>query len=408
MNLNRITKIIPSSRYQASSVRFVSVVNSEAINFISSPKPEDHLKPLKVPEYGKEMISNSLWNKGLAYTESERDRFGLRGLLPPVFRSIDHQCDRALNAVRNETSDTRKNMFLQELHSRNETLYHRLLVDHIGEMAPLVYTPTVGTACVEFGNRYRSARGMYFSREDRGQFSTITHNWSHKDVRVIVVTDGSRILGLGDLGVHGMGIPIGKLALYCAAGGIAPHRVLPVTLDVGTNNPALLNDPEYLGSKKPRLEGDEYYAMVDEFMHAVFTRWPDVVVQFEDFETSKAVPLLAKYRNKYRCFNDDIQGTGCVTLAGLLSAARNAGESITDLRIVCAGAGSAGLGVCAQIVDGMVEAGLSREEAMSRFVIMTSVGALGNPDGAHSDPNHKRGLNRLPSVEAVFHIFCEI
>jgi malate dehydrogenase (oxaloacetate-decarboxylating) len=176
--------------------------------------------------------------------------------------------------------------------------------------------------------------------------------------------------------------------------------VLPVTLDVGTNNPALLEDPEYMGCKTPRLKGDEYFELVDEFMHAVFSRWPDVVVQFEDFETTKAVPLLAKYRNKYRCFNDDIQGTGCVTLAGLLSAARNAGTSIKDLRIVCAGAGSAGLGVCSQIVDGMVEAGLSREEAMSRFAIVTSVGVLGKPDGTNSDPNHKRGLSsdRVPWV----------
>jgi len=254
--------------------------------------------------------------------------------------------------VRAETSDTRKNMYLQELHARNETLYHQLLVENITELAPLVYTPTVGQACLEFGQNWRRTRGMYFSRKDRGMFSTMVYNWPHKDVHVIVVTDGSRILGLGDLGVHGMGIPIGKLALYCAAGGIAPHRVMPVMLDVGTNNPVLIADPEYLGTREPRLEGEEYHDMVDEFMHAVFSRWPDVVVQFEDFESSKASALLEKYRHKYRVFNDDIQGTGCVTLAGLLSAAHNAGGSINDLRIVCAGAGSAGLGVCSQIVDG--------------------------------------------------------
>lgn len=211
-------------------------------------------------------------------------------------------------------------------------------------------------------------------------------------MHIIVVTDGSRILGLGDLGVHGMGIPIGKLALYCAAGGIAPHRVLPVTLDVGTNNKDLLQDPSYVGLQRPRITGDEYYDFVDEFMEAVFDRWPHVVVQFEDFETTKAVPLLEKYRNKYRCFNDDIQGTGAVTLAGILSAARIAGTSIADMRFLCAGAGSAGLGVCAQIVDGMVKAGLTHEEAMQRFVIFTSKGALGNPDGKHGDPNAKRGI----------------
>lgn len=194
-----------------------------------------------------------------------------------------------------------------------------------------------------------------------------------------------------------MGIPIGKLALYCGAGGIAPHRVLPITLDVGTNNKELLKDPNYVGIQKPRITGDDYYDFVDEFMAAVFSRWPGVVVQFEDFETPKAVPLLAKYREKYRCFNDDIQGTGCVTLAGLMSAARNAGSSITDMRVLCAGAGSAGLGVCAQIVDGMIEAGLTREEAMSRFVVCTSKGALGKEDGKYGNPNHVRGLTELTS-----------
>jgi malate dehydrogenase (oxaloacetate-decarboxylating)(NADP+) len=233
---------------------------------------------------------------------------------------------------------------------------------------------------------------MYFTRDDRGSFSTIVHNWPHDDVHVIVVTDGSRILGLGDLGAHGMGIPIGKLALYCAIGGIAPHRVLPILLDVGTDNQKLLSDPEYVGIRQPRLQGQEYFDMVDEFMAAVVGRWPDVVVQFEDFETSKAVPLLDKYREIYRCFNDDIQGTGVVALSGLMSAARNSGSSLTEMRVLCAGAGSAGLGVCAQLVEGMVEAGLTREEAMSRFVVCTHHGALGKQDGVHGDPNYKAGI----------------
>ena len=219
----------------------------------------------------------------------------------------------------------------------------------------------------------------------------MVYNWPHDDVHVIVVTDGSRILGLGDLGINGMGIPIGKLALYCAAGGIAPHRVLPVTLDVGTNNPDLLNSERYMGIPENRISGPEYFDMVDEFMQAVFARWPNVIVQFEDFETPKAVPLLERYRYKYRMFNDDIQGTGSVTLSGMLSALRNAGESITDCKVLCVGAGSAGLGVCEQIVDGMVEAGLDREEAMKRFVVTTSTGALGAHDGKHDDPNVKRG-----------------
>ncbi len=212
-------------------------------------------------------------------------------------------------------------------------------------------------------------------------------------MHVIVVTDGSRVLGLGDLGVHGMGIPIGKLALYCAAGGIAPHRVLPITLDVGTNNAGHLSDPDYIGLQTPRLTGEEYFDFMDEFMAAVFHRWPNVVVQFEDFETSKAVPLLAKYRNRYRCFNDDIQGTGAVTLAGILSAARNGGQSITDMKILCVGAGSAGLGVCEQVVLGMVEAGLTREEAQKRFVVCSVNGAIGAPDGKHGSPHHQGGIH---------------
>lgn len=200
-----------------------------------------------------------------------------------------------------------------------------------------------------------------------------------------------------------MGIPIGKLALYCAAGGIAPHRVLPVVLDVGTNNKELLHDPNYIGVRHNRLHGPEYFDMCDEFMAAVFERWPDVVVQFEDFETPKAIALLSRYREKYRVFNDDIQGTGCVTLAGILSAARNAGSSINSMKFLCAGAGSAGLGVCSQIVDGLVEAGMTREDAMKNFVICTSQGALGRIDDKYGSPNYKRGLQeeRVPWVNTA-------
>jgi len=362
------------------------------------------LKPLKTKRHGVDILHDPLWNKGTAFSMPERDRLNLRGLLPPIVRDLDMQIERAIGKLRafgdGVESDVQKNLYLQELHSRNETMYHRLLVEHMDEIAPLVYTPTVGHVCQQFGSQFVRSRGMYFTRQDRGHFAAMTYNWPHEDVHVIVVTDGSRILGLGDLGAHGMGIPIGKLALYAAAGGIAPHRVLPVMLDVGTNNEALLQDPEYLGVPERRLEGDEYFDMVDEFMEAVFDRWPNVVVQFEDFETPKAMPLLAKYRNKYRCFNDDIQGTGCVTLSGLLAAARNAGSKLSDMSFLCAGAGSAGLGVCDQIVDGMVEEGMDRQEAMKRFVVCSSMGAIGKPDGTYGDPNHKRGLtsDRAPWV----------
>lgn len=360
------------------------------------------VKPLVVKKNGVDMLHDPLWNKGTAYLPAERDMLGLRGLLPPVFKTTEIQLARAMRHLEEKDTDVRKNMYLQDLHNRNETLYHRLLVENIDKLAPLVYTPTVGQVCQQFGSQFRRARGMYFSTDDRGLFSSMAYNWPHSDVHVIVVTDGSRILGLGDLGVNGMGIPIGKLALYVAAGGIAPHRVLPIVLDVGTNNKDLLDDPDYLGMRHPRIEGDDYFEMVDEFMHAVTTRWPEVVVQFEDFATPKAVPILKKYRDTHRCFNDDIQGTGVVTLSGLLSAVRNADSDIKDLKIVCAGAGSAGLGVCDSIVDGLVEAGLTREEAMARFVVVSSVGAIGRTGGAHGDPNHKRGLNdeRKPWVSS--------
>lgn len=354
-----------------------------------------HMRVLRTRQYGVDILHDPLWNKGTAFDLEERDRLGLRGLLPPDVRSIEQQVTRVKAHMDSEPTNEAKNLYLQDLANRNETLYYRTLVENIADMAPLVYTPTVGDVCKQFGNQFRRSRGMYFNRDDRGHMNTMMYNWPLDDVRVVVVTDGSRILGLGDLGVNGMGIPIGKLALYCAAGGIAPHRVLPVMLDVGTNNEELLSDPNYLGTRERRLVGPDYYDMVDEFMHAIYGRWPNAIVQFEDFETPKAVPLLERYRDKYRMFNDDIQGTGSVTLSCLMSAARNAGKELKDLRIVCAGAGSAGLGVCDQIVKGMMTQGLSEEEARSRFCVLTIDGVLGKADGSNGDPNHKAGITSL-------------
>ena len=303
---------------------------------------------LTLPVFSIEILTDPLFNKGTAFKNGERDRLRFRGLLPPRIMNMATQKERFLLSLRSEESTIRKNILLEDLHDRNETLYHRVLVDHIEEMAPLIYTPTVGQACKEFATRYRRPRGMYFTDEDRGQMAAMVYNWPHKDVHVIVVTDGSRILGLGDLGANGMGIPIGKLSLYCAAGGIAPHRVLPVVLDTGTDNVELLNDAFYLGVQKPRLKGKAYYQLVDEFMLAVRHRWPNVLVQFEDFSSDKAQKLLNKYRNEHLTFNDDIQGTGATTLAGVLGALRAKGDAVTSLgdqRILIAGAGSAGIGV---------------------------------------------------------------
>ena len=329
---------------------------------------------------GINLLHDPLWNKGTAFGASERERFGIRGLLPPRMLHMEDQVARFLGMLEEEPDDILKAVALNELHDRNETLFHRVLVENIETLAPLVYTPTVGRVCQEFGDRFRRPRGMYFSTADRGHFDAMMYNWPQKDVHICVVTDGSRILGLGDLGVNGMGIPVGKLALYCAAGGIAPHRVMPVMLDVGTNNQQLLDDPRYLGAQHPRLSGDEYFAMVDEFMAAMRHHFPGACVQFEDFQSEVAGEILGKYRDSTLCFNDDIQGTGCVALAGLLSALQAQGkpaEALKDQRILVAGAGSAGLGVAAMLVEGMVQQGLTEAEARRRFYICDKDGLIG-------------------------------
>jgi len=335
--------------------------------------------PLRTTEIGVDALHDPLFNKGTAFKDGERDRIRIRGLIPPRRLSMQSQIARVLTWIRNEESPIKKNIMLEDLHDRNETLYHRILVDYIEEMAPIIYTPTVGQACKEFGQRYRRPRGMYFSAEDRGHMAAMVYNWPHRDVHVIVVTDGSRILGLGDLGANGMGIPIGKLSLYCAAGGIAPHRVLPVTLDVGTNNEELLSNPYYLGLQQPRLTGMEYFSVVDEFMQAVKHRWPNALVQFEDFQSEVAQPLLNNYRQSHLCFNDDIQGTGATVLAGCLSALRAKGAEVTSLgdeKIVIAGAGSAGIGVATVLLQAMLEQGRDEEEALKSFFISDQFGLL--------------------------------
>lgn len=366
------------------------------------------MAPLRVPVRGGDILNSPLFNKGTAFKEGERDRLRFRGLLPPRRTNMQAQKKRVLKMLRSESSSIRQNIILEDLHDRNETLYHRILVDHMEEMAPLIYTPTVGQACKEFGMRYRRPRGMYFTKEDRGQMAAMVYNWPQNDVRVICVTDGSRILGLGDLGANGMGIPIGKLSLYCAAGGVAPHRVLPVVIDAGTDNPELLEDEFYLGLQHERLKGKEYYQLVDEFMEAVRHRWPNVLVQFEDFSSDKAQVLLNHYRHDHLCFNDDIQGTGATTLAGILGALRAKGESVTALgeqRIVIAGAGSAGIGVGQVLLQAMAEQGMSEEEAKKCFYIVDANGLLDANDGASLSPEQmlfaKDGDGRLPLLDVV-------
>ena len=350
--------------------------------------------PIKIKVRGADTLTNPLFNKGTAFKMGERDRLRFRGLLPPRVTNLLMQKEKFMETLRLETSNIRKNIMLEDLHDRNETLYHRVLVDHIEEVAPLIYTPTVGQACKEFGDRYRRPRGMYFTKEDRGHMASMVYNWPHDDVRIICVTDGSRILGLGDLGANGMGIPIGKLSLYCAAGGIAPHRVLPVVIDAGTDNEELLNSPYYLGTQEKRIHGEEYYELVDEFMQAVRYRWRNVLVQFEDFSSDKAQNLLNLYREEHLCFNDDIQGTGATTLAGILGALRAKGEEVTDLgkqRILIAGAGSAGIGVAQVMMQAMIEQGYSEKDAKNAFFIADQNGLIGQDR-----------VNSLTPEQAVF------
>jgi len=334
-------------------------------------------EPLPVIARGTELLNEPLLNKGTAFSMEERKTLGLTGLVPPHVADLDEQLQRVMENYRRKTDPMEKFIFLTALHDRNETLYYKLLIENLMEMTPIVYTPVVGFACQQFGHIYRKNRGMYLSLEDKGNIRNIFDNWPHDEVDIIVVSDGSRILGLGDLGANGMGIPIGKLALYVAGAGLFPCKTLPILIDTGTNNEDLLNDPLYLGLNRRRADGDEYYEFVDEFVQAALDRWPEVLIQWEDFTNNHAFPLLHKYRDDILCFNDDIQGTGAVALAGLLGAMRVKKQKLADQRIIFYGAGSAAVGIADMICAGMVEeAGITLEEARQRFWLMDSKGLV--------------------------------
>ncbi|EQC31933.1 hypothetical protein SDRG_10450 [Saprolegnia diclina VS20] len=365
------TRALTTTRTLLSPYEDDDEYSSEKITKVKKYQP-----PVRAGKRGIDIVHDPLYNKGTGFKAVERDRLGLRGLVPPRRLNMKTQLEKLYDLFQQEPDPLRKSIFLSELQNRNETLFFRLLIDNIEEMAPVVYTPTVGQVCQKFGSMFRRPRGMYFSSADRSQFASMMYNWPSDDVEVIVVTDGSRILGLGDLGVNGMGIPIGKLALYTAAGGIDPKKVLPVVLDTGTNNESLLNDPYYMGMQHRRLEGDEFWSMIDEFMRAVRHRWPRALVQFEDFSSDHAADVLAAYRLKQLCFNDDIQGTGATVLAGALSACARVQVPLKDQRIVVLGAGSAGLGVSTTLLQGMLQEGVGVEEARRRFYVVDQHGLM--------------------------------
>ncbi|MFQ6633322.1 hypothetical protein Gotur_010892 [Gossypium turneri] len=407
--------------------KFVASRLSRSRRFFSSVIP----RPCIIQKRGADILHDPWINKDTGFPLTERNRLGLRGLLPPRVISFEQQYARFMESYRSlekntvSESDTShvalaKWRILNRLHDRNETLYFRVLIDNIKDFAPIIYTPTVGLVCQNYSGLFRRPRGMYFSAKDKGEMMSMIYNWPAQKVDMIVLTDGSRILGLGDLGVHGIGIPIGKLDMYVAAAGLNPQRVwsiflflfelvfhtkvevfemlmedldfdtnrianaraiviLPVMLDVGTNNLKLIEDPLYLGLRQPRLEGEEYLSIIDEFIEAVLTRWPKAIVQFEDFQMKWAFETLKRYRERFCMFNDDVQGTAGVALAGLLGTVRAQGRSLDDFpnqKIVVVGAGSAGLGVLSMAVQAVVRMTGNAETAAQNFFLLDKDGLI--------------------------------
>ena len=363
---------------QETVARLLDLINLSAVlekSRFADAKEKILARMLGFPS-GVALLRDPALNKGTAFTEAEREILGIRGLLPPVVQSMEAQVLRVLENFRRKSNDIEKYLFMIGLQDRNKTLFYRVVIDYIEEMLPVIYTPTVGQACMEYGHLFRRPRGIFISVKDRGRMPEILRNWPYQNIRIIVVTDGERILGLGDLGADGMGIPVGKLALYTACAGIHHSLSLPVTLDVGTENEDLLNDPLYIGLKQRRLRGAAYDDFIEEFIVAVEEVFPRTLVQFEDFGNANAFRLLEGYRQRICAFNDDIQGTAAVALAGLYSALRLKGGKLSEQTFLFVGAGEAGQGAAELTVAALVAEGLSVEEARQHVWFMDSKGLV--------------------------------
>lgn len=352
---------------------------------------------------GANLLSNPLFNKGTAFSEAERLELHLRGLLPPHIDSLDEQLARAYDAMRVKSSRLEMHIYLRQLQDENEVLFYKLLLEHISEVMPLIYTPVVGEACQKFSHIYRRRRGLFVSYPDRDSIDEIFDNYENKDVDVIVVTDGERILGLGDQGVGGMGIPIGKLSLYSLCGGIDPARTLPILLDAGTDNQDLLQDPAYIGWRHKRVRGAEYDQFIEKFVLAVKEKFPSALLQWEDFANQDARRLLDKYKDQLCTFNDDIQGTAAVAVSAVLSAVAAAGGKIRDQQIIMFGAGSAGLGIADLLARTMMDEGAAEEEARGHIWLVDRPGLLhdGIADLQPAQKVYAKSLNQLKTKPAV-------
>jgi malate dehydrogenase (oxaloacetate-decarboxylating)(NADP+) len=355
------------------------------------------------PDYGSALLFDAATNKSTAFTLEERKRLGLSGLLPAHVSTMAVQQRRVLENIRRKEYEIEKYIALRALQNRNERLFYRTLIDHIDELLPIVYTPTVGQACKEFAHIFRQARGFYVSPSDAGRIRLNLDNWPEAEVKVVVMTDGERILGLGDLGANGMGIPIGKLALYTACAGIAPEHCLPVMLDVGTDNQDLLTDPLYLGVTGRRERGPAYDDLVEELMVALQDKWPGALIQFEDFLTPNAYKLLRRYRGRAFCFNDDIQGTAAMSLAGIYASTRISGIGFKDLRIMFLGAGSAATGIADLTAEALIAEGLPRQEARDRlsFVDIHGLVVASRTDLQEHNVPYARDVQPMGFVDAM-------